>query len=94
MRHVPTAVRIGGPAILCLSLASPGAAQRAPRVPERETMQLALARICAHEASLPVHDENDADGDGDSSEWVRRQAPMVAYGADCAAIHQVLLRGA
>ncbi len=57
-------------------------------------MQLALARICAHEASLPVHDDNDADGDGDSSEWVRRQAPMVAYGADCAAIHEVLLRGA
>jgi len=57
-------------------------------------MQLALARICAHEASLPVQDENDADADGDREEWVRRRAPTVAYGADCAAIHEVLLRGA
>lgn len=94
MGHVSTAVRIGGPAILCLSLASPGAAQRAPRAPEHETMQLALARICVHEASLPVRDENDDDDDGDRDEWVRRQAHSFAYGADCAAIHEVLLRGA
>lgn len=57
-------------------------------------MQLALARICAHEASLPVHDESDVDEDGDHDEWVRRQAHTIAYGADCAAIHEVLLRGA
>jgi hypothetical protein len=94
MHHVSSAVRIGGPAILCLSLASPGAAQRAPRPPEHETMQLALARICAHEASLPVHDVGDADRDGDHDEWVRRRMPTVAYGSDCAAIHEVLLRGA
>jgi hypothetical protein len=68
-------------------------AQRA-RAPEHETMQLALARICAHEASLPIRDEDDTDADGDVQEWVRRQAPHAAYGADCAAIHEVLLRGA
>jgi hypothetical protein len=57
-------------------------------------MQLVLARICAHEASLPQHDEEDADGDGDLTEWVRRRVPERAYGTDCAAIHEVLLRGA
>jgi hypothetical protein len=57
-------------------------------------MQLALARICAHEASLPIRDVDDADADGDRDEWVRRRQPTFAYGADCAAIHEVLLRGA
>lgn len=57
-------------------------------------MQLVLARICAHEASLPERDEDDADADGDLTEWVRRRAPEMAYGADCVAIHEVLLRGA
>lgn len=57
-------------------------------------MQLVLGRICAHEASLPVRDDDDADGDGDHEEWVRRQAHTVTFGADCAAIHEVLLRGA
>lgn len=57
-------------------------------------MQLVLARICAHEASLPERDLRDADADGDATEWVRRRVPEMAYGADCAAIHEVLLRGA
>ncbi len=57
-------------------------------------MQLVLARICAHEASLPILDEGDADGDGDTTEWVRRRVPEMPYGVDCAAIHEVLLRGA
>jgi hypothetical protein len=64
------------------------------RPPERETMQLVLGRICAHEASLPGHDEGDADDDGETVEWVRRREPSRAYGVDCAAIHEVLLRGA
>jgi hypothetical protein len=88
-------VGIGGPAILCLSLhASDGLAQITQATHEHETMQLVLARICAHEASLPVHDEDDADGDGDHDEWVRRRDHSVEFGADCAAIHEVLLRGA
>jgi hypothetical protein len=57
-------------------------------------MQLVLARICAHEASLPERDADDADGDGDTTEWVRRRVPEMSYGTDCAAIHEVLLRGA
>ncbi|MFO0682791.1 MAG: hypothetical protein U0234_12095 [Sandaracinus sp.] len=57
-------------------------------------MELVLARICAHEASLPIRDVSDADGDGDHEEWVRRREPSMPYGADCAAIHEVLLRGA
>ena len=94
MRVLSSAVRAGGPVILSLALsASPVSAQRV-RSPERETMQLVLARICAHEASLPGRDEDDADHDGDVSEWVRRRAPEVVYGTDCAAIHEVLLRGA
>jgi hypothetical protein len=94
MGIMTSAIRVGGPAILCISLgAGHGAAQRV-RTPERETVQLVLARICAHEASLPTRDEGDADGDGDREEWVHRRAPERAYGADCAGIHEVLLRGA
>jgi len=79
---------------LCLSLNANHGAAQVTHAPEHETMQLVLARICAHEASLPVHDEDDADADGDHAEWVRRRDHTIAFGADCAAIHEVLLRGA
>jgi len=80
--------------IFLVSVPATAQVTRRARTPERETMQLSLGRICAHEASLPVRDENDADGDGDTTEWVRRRDPSRSYGMDCAAIHEVLLRGA
>jgi len=48
-----------------------------------------LARMCAHETSLPVwvEDENGA-------RWALHRDSTVAWGDDCFLIHQVLLHGA
>lgn len=59
---------------------------------ERLTRHLVLARLCLHEASMPLGvDEN---GDGTVDRYVRRHRPEVTWGDDCWLIHQVLLRGA
>jgi len=56
-------------------------AQHQPRV----SPHLILARMCAHEASLPVL----VDG-----EWRQTRHHDLAWGADCWIIHTVILRGA
>jgi len=62
--------------------------------PRGLTPHLVLARVCAHEASLPVHDLEDADADGNTQEWVRRAHPELSWGDDCYLIHEAFLRGA
>lgn len=59
-----------------------------PRLPPR----LVLARMCVHEASLPVG--LDDDGDGAVDRWVTHRDHEQAWGDDCLLVHEVLLRGA
>lgn len=80
-------------AMLSMSEGCPhAAADRARRAPERMSVHLVLARMCAHEASLPVG--LDDDGDGAVDRWVTHRDRSVAWGNDCYGIHAVLLRGA
>lgn len=64
--------------------------RRAPR--HVDPAHLVLARLCAHEASLPL--EMDDDEDGDIDRWVTQRDHAITWGDDCWLIHQVLLRGA
>lgn len=59
---------------------------------ERLTPHLMLARMCAHEASLPFG--RDDDGDGEIDRWTRQRDHDVTWGDDCYGIHLVLMRGA
>ena len=59
---------------------------------ERLTPHLMLARMCAHEASLPFG--QDDDGDGTVDRWTRQRDHSITWGDDCYGIHLVLLRGA
>lgn len=52
---------------------------------------LVLARMCSHEASLPVWVEGEGDELG---RWALHRDHTVGWGDDCFLIHQVLLRGA
>ncbi len=64
-------------------------AQAAQQVPDPH---LVLARMCAHEASLPFG--RDIDHDGIVDQWTQQRDHDVAWGDDCWLIHHVLLRGA
>lgn len=59
---------------------------------ERLTPHLVLARLCAHESSMPVG--MDDDGDRVVDRWVHIRNRGAEWGGDCYLIHQVLLRGA
>jgi len=58
---------------------------------ERLTPHLILARLCAHEASLPWG--YDSDSDGEIDQWVHQRDHRTPWGDDCWLIHEVLLRG-
>jgi len=59
---------------------------------ERLTPHLVLARLCAHESSMPVG--MDDDGDHVVDRWAHIRNHAAEWGGDCYLIHQVLLRGA
>lgn len=65
--------------------ARPALAQDRPRL----SPHLVLARMCSHEASLPVWVEDELGG-----RWALHRDHSVLWGDDCYLIHQVLLRGA
>jgi hypothetical protein len=72
--------------IVAVALVSAVLSAGAAGANEDITDQLALARICVSEAGFPQRDRRDADEDGDTEEWLITD--------DCAAIHEVLTRGA
>jgi hypothetical protein len=80
--------------IACAMFLSTCSAHAQPPGPsgERLTPHLMLARMCAHEASLPFG--RDDDGDGTVDRWTRQRDHDVTWGDDCFGIHLVLLRGA
>ncbi len=58
---------------------------------ERLEPHIVLARMCSHEASLPVWSVDEESGVG---QWTLHRDHDVAWGDDCFLIHQVILRGA
>jgi hypothetical protein len=74
---------------------APAAAQDDARARTRDPVppspHLVLARMCAHEASLPVWVVDEESGEG---RWALHRNHDVSWGDDCYLIHQVLLRGA
>lgn len=79
---------LGSSAEGCLGPPTRALSQSIPRLAPR----LVLARMCAHEASLPVG--LDEDGDGEIDRWVTHRDHEQTWGDDCYLIHAVLLRGA
>lgn len=65
--------------------AAPALAQARPAL----TPHLVLARMCSHEASLPVWVEDEL-----GARWALHRDHAAMWGDDCFLIHQVLLRGA